>query len=41
VLADGIVAQIDTPQRVARSTDPRVRPLLEPLFEAGALTETR
>jgi osmoprotectant transport system ATP-binding protein len=41
VLADGILAQIDTPQRLAKSTDPRVRPLLEPLFEAGALAGTR
>jgi osmoprotectant transport system ATP-binding protein len=41
VLADGILAQIDTPQRLAKSTDPRVHPLLEPLFEAGALAGTR
>jgi osmoprotectant transport system ATP-binding protein len=41
VLADGVIAEIDAPQRLARSTDPRVRPLLEPLFEAGALTGNR
>jgi osmoprotectant transport system ATP-binding protein len=38
VLADGIIAQIDTPERVVRSPDPRVRPLLQPLLEATALT---
>ncbi len=36
VLADGQIAQLDTPQQVARSTDPRVRPLLEPLLDAVA-----
>ena len=41
VLADGAIALIDTPQRVARTTDARVRPLLEPLFEAGALASGR
>ena len=41
VLADGAIAQIDAPQRLARSTDPRVRPLLEPLFEAGAAAGSR
>ena len=37
VLDAGTIAQIDEPRKLARSTDPRVRPLLEPLFEAGAL----
>jgi osmoprotectant transport system ATP-binding protein len=37
VLADGAIAEIASPARLARSMDPRVRPLLEPLFEAGAL----
>jgi osmoprotectant transport system ATP-binding protein len=41
VLADGVIAEIDAPRQLARSNDPRVRPLLEPLFEAGALTGTR
>jgi osmoprotectant transport system ATP-binding protein len=41
VLADGVIAEIDAPQQLARSTDPRVRPLLEPLFEARALTGNR
>jgi osmoprotectant transport system ATP-binding protein len=36
VLADGTIAEIAPPARLARSTDPRVKPLLEPLFEAGA-----
>jgi len=34
VLHDGVIAQIDEPRQLARSTDPRVRPLLEPLLEA-------
>jgi osmoprotectant transport system ATP-binding protein len=37
VLADGTLAEIAPPARLARSMDPRVRPLLEPLLEAGAL----
>ena len=37
VLADGAIVEIAPPSRLARSTDPRVRPLLEPLLEAGAL----
>jgi osmoprotectant transport system ATP-binding protein len=37
VIADGRVAAIDTPEAIVRSTDGRVRPLLEPLHEAGAL----
>jgi osmoprotectant transport system ATP-binding protein len=36
VLDEGVIAQIDAPRELARSTDPRVRPLLEPLFEARA-----
>jgi osmoprotectant transport system ATP-binding protein len=36
VLADGILAAIDAPRAIARSQDPRVRPLLEPLIEASA-----
>src|SRR3954453_13800967 len=36
VLDEGIIAQLDTPRALARSTDPRVRPLLEPLLEARA-----
>jgi osmoprotectant transport system ATP-binding protein len=36
VLADGTLAALDVPRAVARSTDPRVRPLLEPLLEATA-----
>ncbi len=36
VLADGRIAQLDTPQQLARSTDARVRPLLEPLLDAVA-----
>jgi osmoprotectant transport system ATP-binding protein len=37
VLDAGRIAQIDEPRVLARSTDPRVRPLLEPLLEARAL----
>jgi osmoprotectant transport system ATP-binding protein len=36
VLADGVLAILDTPAAIARSQDPRVRPLLEPLLEASA-----
>jgi osmoprotectant transport system ATP-binding protein len=36
VLDRGVIAQLDTPGALARSTDPRVRPLLEPLLEARA-----
>lgn len=36
VLDEGVIAQLDTPRDLARSTDPRVRPLLEPLLEARA-----
>jgi osmoprotectant transport system ATP-binding protein len=34
VLDAGIIAEIDEPRRLARSSDSRVRPLLEPLLEA-------
>ncbi len=34
VLADGSLAIVGDPPTVARSSDPRVRPLLEPLIEA-------
>jgi len=37
VLDAGVIAQLDTPAALARSGDPRVRPLLEPLLEARAL----
>jgi osmoprotectant transport system ATP-binding protein len=39
VLADGRLAAFDTPRALAASEDPRVRPLLEPLFEVGAFLE--
>jgi osmoprotectant transport system ATP-binding protein len=39
VLADGEFAIVDTPRGVARATDPRVRTLLAPLFEASAALE--
>jgi len=34
VLADGVLAALDAPRPIARSSDPRVRGLLAPLFEA-------
>ena len=37
VLDGGVIAQLDTPRALAKSTDPRVRPLLEPLIEARSL----
>ena len=37
VLDGGRIASIDAPQVLARSSDPRVRPLLAPLLEARAL----
>jgi osmoprotectant transport system ATP-binding protein len=37
VLDAGVIAQIDTPRALVRTTDPRVRPLLEPLLESHAL----
>ena len=36
-LADGLLASVGDPAAVARSSDPRVRPLLEPLIEATAV----
>ena len=36
VLDEGFIAQLDAPRELARATDPRVLPLLEPLFEARA-----
>src|SRR5438874_7472262 len=37
VLDSGVIVQLDEPAVLARSPDPRVRPLLEPLLEARAL----
>jgi osmoprotectant transport system ATP-binding protein len=37
VLADGTLAALDTPRALARSTDPRIAPLLAPLAEAAEL----
>jgi len=37
VLDAGVIAQLEAPKTLARSTDPRVRPLLEPLLEARAI----
>lgn len=39
VLADGVLAIVGEPAVVARSTDRRVRPLLEPLIEATAVLD--
>jgi osmoprotectant transport system ATP-binding protein len=39
VLAHGLIAALDSPAAIARSQDPRVRPLLEPLLEAGAILD--
>jgi ABC-type proline/glycine betaine transport system ATPase subunit len=39
VLADADLAALDEPARIGRSTDPRIRPLLEPLLEASAALE--
>ena len=39
VLADGTLAVVGEPSAVARSTDARVRPLLEPLIEATAVLD--
>jgi osmoprotectant transport system ATP-binding protein len=41
VLSDGALAIVGEPSVVARSTDARVRPLLEPLIEATAIMDTR
>jgi ABC-type proline/glycine betaine transport system ATPase subunit len=40
VLADGILAMAGEPAVIARSTDARVRPLLEPLMEATTVIGT-
>ena len=40
VLDDGVIAALDTPAAIARSHDPRVRPLLEPLLEAAPRLRT-
>jgi osmoprotectant transport system ATP-binding protein len=37
VLHEGLIAQIAPPRELARTFDPRVRPLLEPLLESHAL----
>ncbi|HTI38724.1 MAG TPA: ATP-binding cassette domain-containing protein [Vicinamibacterales bacterium] len=37
VLSDGCIAAYDSPRALARSTDPRVTPLLAPLVELGAV----
>jgi osmoprotectant transport system ATP-binding protein len=37
VLDEGVIAQLDSPRALARSEDPRVRPLLEPLLETRTL----
>jgi NitT/TauT family transport system ATP-binding protein len=41
VIADGRLIAVDTPRTIARSQDPGVRPLLEPLFEASAALNPR
>jgi osmoprotectant transport system ATP-binding protein len=41
VLADGVLAALDTPSVIARSADERVRGMLEPLVEATAALEGR
>jgi osmoprotectant transport system ATP-binding protein len=41
VLDAGVIAEIAGPAQLARSNDPRVRPLLEPLFEARAFVGPR
>ena len=40
VLSDGILAMVGAPSAIARSTDPRVRPMLEPLMEATSVFGT-
>ncbi len=40
VLASGVLAVADAPASIARSTDPRVQPLLTPLIEATSLFGT-
>ena len=41
VLADGVLVAIDAPDAIARSADPRVAGLLEPLIEASAALRAR
>jgi osmoprotectant transport system ATP-binding protein len=41
VLADGVLVALDTPVAIAKSADPRVRGMLEPLLEANAALEGR
>jgi osmoprotectant transport system ATP-binding protein len=41
VLADGVLAALDTPSIIARSADERVRGMLEPLVEATAALQGR
>lgn len=41
VLSDGVLAVVGEPATVARSTDSRVRPLLDPLIEATAVLGTQ
>jgi osmoprotectant transport system ATP-binding protein len=41
VLADGVLVALDTPSVVAKSSDPRVRAMLEPLVEATAALQGR
>ena len=38
-LADGTLVALDAPNAIARSADPRVKPLLEPLLEAASALE--
>jgi osmoprotectant transport system ATP-binding protein len=40
VIADADLIALDTPAGIGRSTDSRVRPLLEPLLEASAALES-
>jgi osmoprotectant transport system ATP-binding protein len=41
VLADGVLAAFDVPTGIARSADPRVRGLLEPLLQASEALQGR
>jgi osmoprotectant transport system ATP-binding protein len=41
VLADGVLVALDAPDAIARSADPRVAGLLEPLIEASAALRAR
>jgi osmoprotectant transport system ATP-binding protein len=41
VLSDGVLVALDTPAVVAKSDDPRVRAMLEPLVEATAALQGR